>query len=181
MNIKVRKVGLSDLKALQRIGIDSYVPHYPHLWKPNGIEWYLERCFGDEFLQKELINPNVEYYIVESDAEAIGMMKLILKKPLPGSDIENTLYLEKIYFIKEWTGKGVGRKLIDLALSRAAELNRECIWLMAMDTSAKPIAAYEKSGFKLHCYTRLGDEFELLKEELRGMAVMKRCLEKNGN
>jgi GNAT superfamily N-acetyltransferase len=181
MNIKVRKVGLPDLKDLQRIGIDSYVPHYAHLWKPNGIEWYLNRCFGEDFLQKELVNPNVEYYIVENDAEAIGMMKLVLKKPLPDSDVENALYLEKIYFVKEWTGKGVGRKLIDFAVNRAAELNRECVWLMAMDTSAKPIAAYEKAGFTIDSYTKLGDEFELLKEELRGMAVMKKSLEKNGN
>ena len=181
MNINVRKVGLSDLKELQRIGIDSYVPHYAHLWKLNGMEWYLERCFGDKFLQKELVNPNVEYYIVENDSEAIGVVKLVLKKPLPDSDVENALYLEKIYFIKDWTGKGIGRKLIEFAVNRAAELNRECVWLMAMDTSAKPIAAYERAGFELHCYTNLGDEFELMKEEFRGMAVMKHCLEKNGN
>ena len=128
-----------------------------------------------------MADSNVEYYIVGNEVEAIGMMKLILKKALPDSNIENALYLEKIYFIKEWTGKGIGKKLIDFAVSRAVELNRKCVWLMAMDTSAKPIAAYERAGFKLHCYTRLGDEFELLKEDLRGMAVMKYCLEKNEN
>lgn len=181
MNIKVKKIGLPDLKELQDIGIKSYVPHYSHLWKPNGIEWYLNRCFDDRFLLEELVNSNVEYYIIENDTEAIGMMKLVLKKSLPDSDIENALYLEKIYFIKEWTGKGVGAKIIEYALRRAAELKRECVWLMAMDTSAKPIAAYERSGFKLHCYTRLGDEFTLMKEEFRGMAVLKKCLEKNGN
>ena len=173
MNFTIERVELEHIWELREIGIDSYLPHYVHLWKPSGIEWYMNRCFGDEFLQKELSDPIVEYYIVKESGENIGMMKLILKKALPDSDIENALYLEKIYFVKEWTGKGVGRKLIEFALNRASELNRDCVWLMAMDTSAKPIEAYEKAGFTIHSYTNLGDEFELMKEEFRGMVVMK--------
>lgn len=179
MNIK--KVGLDDLRELQEIGFDSYVPHYAHLWKPNGIEWYMNRCFSAEFLKNEIANPNVEYYIIENDGENIGMMKLVLKKPLPDSEIENALYLEKIYFVKDWTGKGVGGKLIDFSLRRAAALNRDCVWLMAMDTSEKPIEAYKKAGFVIDSFTNLGDEFELMKEEFRGMVVMKNYLGRNGN
>lgn len=181
MNIKIKKIGLSHLQELREIGIKSYLPHYAHMWKPNGVEWYINRCFGDEFLQTELVNPNVEYLIVENDGEDIGIMKIVLKKSLPDSAVENALYLEKIYFVKEWTGKGVGRQLIELALRRAAELDRDCVWLMAMDTAPKPISAYERAGFTLDSYTTLGDEFELLKEEFRGMAVMKNCLGRNGN
>ena len=176
MSFEIRKVGLDNLQDLREIGIRSYLPHYSHLWKPNGIEWYMERCFGEEFLRNEISNPNVEYYIVESKGEKIGIMKLVLKKTLPDSEIENALYLEKIYFIKEWTGKGVGRKLIEFALRRASELKRDCVWLEAMDTAAKPIKAYEKSGFTIHSYTNLGNEFDLMKEEFRGMVVMKKHL-----
>lgn len=181
MCFEIKKVESNDLKELQEIGVKSYLPHYAHLWKPNGIEWYMDRCFGDEFLKNEILNSNIEYYIVENDGEKIGMMKLVLKKPVPDSEIENALYLEKIYFTKEWTGKGAGRKLIELAMNRAAELERDCVWLEAMDTSVKPIEAYEKAGFSIHSYRNLGDEFELMKEKFRGMVVMKNCLRKNGN
>ena len=106
-------------------------------------------------------------------------MKLVLQKSLVDSEIVNALYLEKIYFIKEWTGKGAGSKLIHFALDRARELNRECVWLMAMDTADRPIAAYERAGFAVHSRTRL--DFGLMKEEFRGMVVMKHCFETNGN
>lgn len=181
MNVKIRKVGLLDLEELRDIGTKSYVPHYAHLWKQGGVEWYLNRCFGDENLQKELIDANIEYYIVSFAEQNIGILKIVLCKPVPDSSIENALYLEKIYFIKEYLGKGAGKKLIDFTLHRAHELDRQCVWLMAMDTSSKPIAAYEKAGFKISSHTNLGDEFELMKEEFRGMVIMKRCLEKNGN
>lgn len=109
----------------------------------------------------------------------IGMMKLVLKKAISDSNIENALYLEKLYFIKGWTGKGVGKKIIEIAARRADELSRECVWLMAMDTSEKPIAAYRKSGFEIYSRTRLGGEFELMKEEFRGMVIMVKNLRTN--
>ncbi len=179
--MKLRKAGLSNLQELQDIGAKTYVPHYTHLWKPGGVDWYINRCFDLGFLRNELTDTNVEYYIVEDGGENIGMMKIVLEKPMPDSNVANALYLEKLYFVKEWTGKGVGKKLIDLALHRAIELNRQCVWLMAMDTSAKPIAAYERAGFTVCSHTSLDDEFGLMKKEFRGMVVMKNCLEKNGS
>ena len=175
----IKKVSLADLKELQDVGIRSYLPHYMHLWREGGVDGYMRRCFADEVLESELSDSNIEYYIAREKRQNIGFLKLVLHKPLPDSDIENALYLEKIYFVKEWTGKGVGRELIEFAFDRAKELKRDCVWLMAMDTSEKPIAAYERAGFTVSSYTRLGKEFELMKEEFRGMVVMKSCFGKN--
>jgi len=168
-----RKAGLSDLRELQNIGIESYLPHYAHMWKEGGVDWYLDKCFGDEFLKGELGDANIEYYIVASEAKDIGILKLVLQKPLPDSNVENALYLEKVYFIKEWTGKGVGREMMNFTFERARELNRQCVWLVAMDTAGKPIKAYERAGFTIHAHKML--DFELLKEEFRGTFVMKNC------
>jgi GNAT superfamily N-acetyltransferase len=181
MNFRYRRAGAEDLNELRQIGIRSYLPHYSHLWKPGGIDWYMERCFGKEFLEKEISAPNIEYYFVENDVEIIGLIKLVLKKPLPDSDTENALYLEKIYFVKEWTGKGAGRAALEFIFERARELNSECVWLMAMDSADKPIEAYKRAGFEIHSYANLGEEFALMKEEFRGMVVMKHYLKNNGN
>jgi diamine N-acetyltransferase len=173
----IKKADAADANELRDIGIRSYLPHYSHLWKPGGIDWYMHRCFSDEALQNDFSDANTEYYIIADESQNVGILKLVLQKPLPDSDIENALYLEKIYFIKEWTGKGAGNKLIQFTFSRARELHRECVWLMAMDTADKPISAYQKSGFTIHSHTRL--DFELMKEEFRGMVVLKRCFETN--
>lgn len=177
--MKVKKAGLSDLRELQEIGAKSYMPHYKQMWKADGLEWYLERCFGDEFLRSELIDDNIEYYIISSEPENIGILKLVLQKSLPDSDFENALYLEKIYFVKEWTGKGVGREFLNFAVRRARELNCDCIWLVAMDTAEKPIAAYERAGFTIHSHKLL--DFELMKDDFKGAYVMKKCFESNKN
>ncbi len=179
MNVKVRKVGLSGLRELREIGINSYVPHYAQMWKPGGLEWYLNRCFGDEFLRNELVDANVEYYIISSEQENIGILKLVLQRPIPDSDLKNALYLEKIYFIKEWTGKGVGHQLMNFAFDRAKELNCDCVWLVAMDTAEKPIAAYQRAGFTIHSRKRL--DFDLMKDEYKGTFVLKNCFKTNAD
>lgn len=176
--MQIKKANLADLKELQDIGVRSYLPHYTHLWKKGGVEWYMRRCFADEVLESELSDPDIEFYFARSEYENIGILKLILHKPLPDSDAGNALYLEKIYFVKEWTGKGVGRELIEFTFNRAKELKRDCVWLMAMDTAEKPIAAYQKAGFVIHSRTRL--DFEMMKEEYRGMVVLKNCFRANG-
>jgi GNAT superfamily N-acetyltransferase len=177
--MRIRKVGTSDLQELREIGIESYVPHYAHMWKPNGLEWYLNRCFSDEFLQNEITDPNIEYYIISFEKRNIGILKLVLQKSLPESDIENALYLEKLYLIKEWTGKGTGRELMSFTFNRAQQLNRDCVWLVAMDTADKPVRAYERAGFTIHIHQFL--DFELLLDEFKGTYVMKKCFDTNGN
>ncbi|MCA1624285.1 MAG: GNAT family N-acetyltransferase [Acidobacteria bacterium] len=177
--MKIRKAGLSDLRELRDIGIKSYLPHYAQMWKSGGVEWYMNRCFGDEVLQNELGDTNVEYYIISSEQENIGVLKLVLRKTLPDSNVENALYLEKIYFVKEWTGKGIGREFLNFAFDRAKELNCDYVWLVAMDTAEKPIAAYQKAGFSIHSRKRL--DFELLKDEYKGTFVMKKYFKTNAN
>jgi GNAT superfamily N-acetyltransferase len=130
-------------------------------------------------LRAELSDPNIEYYIAFHENQAVGILKLVLKKPLPNSEITNALYLEKIYFIKEWTGKGAGRKLIQFTFDRAQELRRDCVWLMAMDTAEKAVAAYKNSGFVEHSRTQL--DFELMRGEFRGMIVLIKCFNSSSN
>lgn len=171
--MQIKKAGLADISELRDIGRRTYLEHYPHLWNEGGMGWYLNLRFAPEVLQTELADPNIEYYLVEDENQHVGILKLVLQKPLPDSDVENALYLEKIYLIKEWTGRGTGQKLIQFVFNRAKELNRDCVWLMAMDTSDKAIAAYQRAGFTEHSRTRL--DFELMKEEFRGMVVMRNC------
>ena len=177
MMLNIRKAEPGDLRELQKIGVDSYLPHYTHLWRENNANWYLKKCFGDDFLAAEIKDANVEYYIISAGEMNIGVLKLVLQKPLPDSNVENALYLEKLYFIKEWTGKGAGRELMNFTFERARQLNRECVWLVAMDTAGKPVAAYERAGFAVHSRGRI--DFELMRDEFRGTFIMKKCFGRN--
>jgi diamine N-acetyltransferase len=84
--------------------------------------------------------------------------------------LTNALYLERIYFVKEATGKGIGHICFDFIEKIAVSEKKDSLWLMAMDSSTDAMRFYEKQGFK-KCGTWVLD-FKRLKPELRAMTML---------
>lgn len=171
-----RPLGHDDIPLIQTIGRATYEPYYAPIWYPGGVDWYMERCFGTDFLQTELANPQVEYLIPRNESgEIIGLVKLLLQQPTPEGSIDNALYLEKIYLMPGFFGQGAGRRLIEYVFEKAARLGREAVWLMVLKNG--PVHAYERAGFRI--VGEVSWEYELLREEERGGWVMIKMLSAN--
>ena len=141
------------------------------------MEWYLNKCFSDRQLEMDLANPSLSYYAICLDGREVGLLKLVRNKAPFGLNPATSLYLEKIYFLKEFTGLGLGQKTISQVFEQARNSEIKTVWLMAMDSSHKTIASYEKAGFHRIGTTRLDDEeFQLMKPEFRGMVILKKDL-----
>ena len=178
----LRRLHLPDLPLLQTIGRATYEPYYTHLWHEGGVEWYLHRCFNAETLTRELQDPNIEYYLAEPETGRIaGLLKLVYHAAPPatiatGGDapdvFQDALYLEKIYLMPEFFGKGVGQVLLSMIVQKAQDLGRKALWLQVMHSG--PVTAYEKAGFKKVGESRF--EFDLLRMEERGAWVMLKML-----
>ena len=169
MEFNFRPILRDELGLLQKIGRETYEPYYPHIWHPGGIDWYMELCFGTENLEADFQNPNLEYWVAEdSSAQVVGFLKLILQKAVPNTPISEALYLEKIYLMPAYFGKGAGQTLIQFAEKRANALELATIWLMVLKNG--PVKAYERAGFEI--IDEVFWDFDLLKMEERGGWVM---------
>jgi GNAT superfamily N-acetyltransferase len=159
----------ADLKRIQHYGRATYVPYYPHVWKEGGTDFYMEACFGTDTLREQLNDPNIVYYLPETtDHQVVGLLKLQLNRPVPDSNLQDALYLEKIYLMPDFFGKGYGQKIIEFVVELAKNLGREAVWLTVMKTG--PEAAYLRAGFQRRGEVRY--DFDLLKPEQRGGWVM---------
>ena len=168
---------LNSVQKINSLGCQTYLPHYPHLWYEGGVEWYLNKCFNDRQLEMDLANPSLTYYAIVLGDKEVGLLKLVRNKAPFGLSLDTSLYLEKIYFLKEFIGLGLGQKTIAWVLEQARNSGIKMVWLMAMDSSHKAIASYEKAGFHPIGTTRLDDEeFQLMKPEFRGMVILKKDL-----
>lgn len=168
MAFSIRRLSSSDSVLLKQVGRATYEPFYHRVWNPGGLDWYMEKCFGEGTLESEFADPNIEYWLAETEAgETVGFLKLILQKPVPNGATD-ALYLEKIYLMPAFYGKGAGQHLISFAKGRALELGREAVWLAVMKSG--PVWAYERAGFQVIGETSW--DFPLLKEEEREGWVM---------
>jgi len=171
--VLMKPVTVGDVEELRDVALRAYKDHYLHLWYDSG-EWYMEKSFSISNLSIELNNSNAKFYIIYLDNVAAGFLKLNIDAPFPSHPNLNLLELERIYLTKAASGKGVGSAAVDFVCNIAAEYNKQAVWLKVMDSSEGPITFYKKHGFEI-CGTFHLD-FEQMKEEVRGMYVMKKSI-----
>jgi diamine N-acetyltransferase len=175
MDLTFIEIGVESVEMLSKLAQKAYRDHYLHLWKDENADWYVNKCFLIEPLTQELNDPNNKFYVVFENEKPLGFLKLVSNHPLSikGEIEPKMLYLERIYFVKEAVGKGMGEKTMQLAFQKAAEWRYNGLWLTAMDSSLKPIAFYKRTGFEIIATKQL--DFTQIKDEMRGMVVMKKC------
>ena len=90
--------------------------------------------------------PKSAYFVIESDGKIIG-----------GGGIgnlrneENTCELQKMYFLPEARGKGLGTALINKCLETAKSFGYEKCYLETMPNMHAAQKLYKKSGFEYLC------------------------------
>ncbi len=168
--VQIKPVTTTAIPLLRDIAIESYSDHYLHLWHDGGA-WYIEKCFGQNILETEFNDSNSSFFLVYYKEILAGFLKL--NKDAAWENINSTegLELERIYLLKRFSGKGIGKHLVKFTFELAREYNKKIVWLKAMDSSQEAIAFYNKMGFEICGKTRL--EFEQMKSAYRGMVVMK--------
>ena len=137
-----------------RIGIKAYDQHYLHIWPSQDSAPYIQNSFTEEVLKKEEKDANTQLFVINYKQEPVGILKITLDSTLGNYSAETALYVDKIYIIKEATGKGIGKKVLQFISLRAKELNKTVIWLDAMQ-KGPALDFYLKNGFKKHGETAI--------------------------
>jgi putative acetyltransferase len=88
--------------------------------------------------------PNAIYFVVENNGKIIGGAGV---KQLDNSD-ENICELQKMYFLPEARGLGLGKKLIDICIEKATDFGFESCYIETMTYMEAAQKLYRKSGFE---------------------------------
>lgn len=161
-----------DSDALVNIALRSYLDHYTYLWNDGGNA-YIQANFNNDTMREELANSNSIFYLIYLEDTIVGYCKINIDKAIGHYSAEEALELERIYIIKEATGKGSRTRVIDFVMDLAREKLKTMVWLKAMDSSAA-VAFYEKQEFIITDAYHL--TFPTMKDECRKILVMCRVI-----
>ena len=166
----------ADAGKLSALSKDIYKEHYLHLWNEGGAGWYMnEYAYAENVMRKELDDENIMYCIAYKNEQALGYLKIKINETLQGFEQSNALEVERIYIYKEVTGKGLGKQLMNYVFDIARQHKKDLVFLKAMDSSNAAIAFYKSIGFEICGSFQLPmPTFERMKEEYRGMVVLKK-------
>lgn len=146
-NIDVRRVTREDLAELQKISKQTFYETFsPHNTTEN-MQRYLEGSFSGEKLSCEINNNESEFYFATIDKTIVGYLKLNSGKAQTELQDNRALEIERIYVVKEFYGKNVGRLLLEKALNIAKEKNADYIWLGVWEKNLRALNFYRKNGF----------------------------------
>ena len=166
--MEIKTCSEKNIHDLICIAKTSYQDHYTYLWDDEGAN-YISANFNVNQLQQELANPNSQFYLLYYLEKLVGFLKLNLDSELKNYSLLKALELERIYFLKEATGKGLGKMVIEFVIDLAKKRNKNIVWLKAMDSS-RSVEFYKRNQFEIVDEMIL--PYKFMKDEFRKILTM---------
>lgn len=146
-DIEILSANSYHLDELLQIGKQTFIETFAAENNPEDMQKYIEESFSIEKLMSELNNKNSEFYIARKKSKTIAYLKLNFGNTQTEMKDEQGMEVERIYVLKEYHGKQIGKILFEKALERAKEKKIKYIWLGVWEKNYRAIRFYSKMGF----------------------------------
>jgi len=148
MTIHTIKKGMfEDLGLLQEVGIETYYDTFKDHNSPENMTAYLDKAFDLKQLEKELTNPCSEFYLIYSNEEPAGYLKVNVDEAQTEAMGADSLEVERLYIRRKFHKQGLGKHLMNKAIEIATEQGKGKVWLGVWENNENALAFYTKLGF----------------------------------
>ncbi|WP_025740001.1 GNAT family N-acetyltransferase [Aquimarina pacifica] len=136
--VKIRPIKAGDniaiAEVIRRVLIEMGVPKIGTAYEDASLDTMYE----------SYNKPRTQYYVVEKDTKIFGGAGIAL---LEGQNSSDICELQKMYFLSEIRGLGIGYKMINKCLDYAKEQNYKQCYLETMPYMQDARKLYNKVGF----------------------------------
>lgn len=148
LQMNIRYATINDATMLAEMGEKTFRETFSKDNSPENIAAYLKKSFSPEIQFTEISEPGKIFLIAENEGDPIGYAQLILDskdETLAGNKV---MEIRRIYAVREFLGKGVGRELMQASIREAKERGCDSIWLGVWEKNPRAIDFYKRWGFK---------------------------------
>jgi diamine N-acetyltransferase len=146
-DIEITQVTLSYIGPLQQISRQTFTETFAAGNTEENLKKYLADNFSIEKLTAELNDGSAEFYFAKLQNKIIGYIKLNSGQSQTEIKDDNAVEIERIYVLKEFYGKNVGKALYEKAIQVARQKKADYIWLGVWEENPRAIQFYKKNGF----------------------------------
>lgn len=137
-NAKIREIKPEDneqvAKVIRKVLEDMGVPKVGTA--------YADKALDDMYAEYDV--PNATYFVVEHDGKIIGCAGIAQLQNFEG----NVCELQKMYFLEEARGKGIGSEMMRICLQKAKDFGFDECYLETMPYMEAAQKLYKKNGFE---------------------------------
>ncbi len=142
LNTTYREWTLDDTSEIQKVLFNTWVASYADFIPMTDMQWYFNNYYSE-----------INFAQLFDDANSVGVVAVV-KHHIVGYarmkiNVEkHRCYLESLYVLPEFQGKGIGTELLKLIEAKAQEHSFSQIWLGVMEQNIPSLNWYKKLGFQ---------------------------------
>lgn len=158
-----RPATLEDAPALGKLGADTFIASFGHLYTPEDLAAFLAEVYSPEAVAQEIAADDCIHRLAEDDGALVAFCKLRYPTKFVGhSDAENPIELGQLYALPGYTGRGIGAVLMDWAIAHARGAGHDAILLSVYAENFGAHRFYQRYGFaKIADITfKVGDHYD---------------------
>jgi ribosomal protein S18 acetylase RimI-like enzyme len=142
MGIVIRSWQKSDLAAIRRITWQSWISTYSSFIPESDLRSYYDIHYTEESFLSMFNDPLTQGFVAEIDDQVVGYVRIFFNRD------ENRLYVPSLYFLPDFQGQGMGRRLLEAAEEYATQKGIDRLWIGVMVENRQALVFYRKVGFQ---------------------------------
>lgn len=171
LEMTYRKADISDKAKLSVLFSQVYIQTYGNDGISDESADYILKQFSCERIESLIRNNTCSILVAESDGNLTGAAEIIYDSICPAGDFIAP-EICKLYVLQNFTGKGIGFRLISEAEKAVKESGYNQIWLTVYYLNDRAISFYKRQG-----YNHIGDfEFQMKYNSYLNRVMMKNIL-----
>jgi ribosomal protein S18 acetylase RimI-like enzyme len=144
----IRRATFADAPALSRLGAQTFVETFGHLYRPQDLQAFLDESHGEAAYAKTLSDPSCALWIAERDGRAIGYAQAGPCR-LPHAEVgADDGELKRLYLLAGEHNGGVGGALLDQALRWLERDGPRTLWISVWSENFGAQRFYTRRGFE---------------------------------
>lgn len=140
-------VTLDKLEVLHDLARQTFSETFTH-YRPEDLQEYLDTRLSLERLKEEVLNPESQQFFVLADGKEVGFLTVNVGSAQTEHELDNAFEVERIYILKAYQSKGLGKQLFEYAIQLAQQTDLEWMWLGVWEHNTKAQKLYQAYGFE---------------------------------
>ena len=146
--MQIRPANKNDANILAELGAKTFYETFRPFHSEEDLQQYIKKAYSVELITENLFKENIQYFIAFDEEKPIGYLKLIKNATHEKLPTQKTIELEKIYVLKEYLDKKVGKELMLQAINFSKQNNFETLFLGVWQENHRAVNFYKKFGFE---------------------------------
>lgn len=146
---RIRSATLNDLKVLLALSRRTFIQSSGPRNTEANMNTYMNEAFSEAQLMNELHDKASIFFLLEYGTEVVGYAKLRTSKKQAALGDKAAIEIQRLYLLEEYTGKGIGKALMQKCLDKAISLGYQVVWLGVWEHNPRAIAFYQACGFEV--------------------------------